>query len=114
MRLRIQTCNPLPEIKAWFIPDVQSAASVYDLKEALCFGFQSLKARKFSGGDLILLLDDFELLDDTPFSAAVRDGDLICVKLLPSAQVDAIKKLGEFFFLCELFFFFAIQSLTLK
>lgn len=97
MRLRIQTYNPLPEIKAWFIPDVQSAASVYDLKEALCLGFQALKAHKFSGKDLILLLDDFELLNDSPFSA-VRDGDLICVKLSPLVQVEDIKQLGEFFF----------------
>ena len=101
MRLRIQTYIPLPEIKAWFIPDVQSAASVYDLKEALCLRFQALKARKFSGKDLILLLDDFELLNDSPFSA-VRDGDLICVKLSPLAHVEDvemdIKQLGEFFF----------------
>ena len=100
MRLRIQTYNPLPEIKAWFIPDVQSATSVYDLKEALCLRFQALKARKFNGKDLILLLDDFELLNDSPFSA-VRDGDLICVKLSSSAwgqdvETD-IKQPGEFF-----------------
>jgi hypothetical protein len=107
MRLRIQTYNPLPEIKAWFIPDVQNAASVYDLKEALCLRFQALKARKFSGKDLILLLDDFELLNDSPFSA-VRDGDLICVKLSPLAQVEDvemdIKQLGEFFFVYFLSF----------
>ena len=99
MRLRIQTYNPLPEIKAWFIPDVQTATSVYDLKEALCLRFQALKARKFSGKDLILLLDDFELLNDSPFSA-VRDGDLICVKLSPLAQAEEdkkdIKQPGEF------------------
>jgi hypothetical protein len=106
MRLRIQTYKPLPDIKAWFIPDVQSApASVYDLKEALCFRFQALKARKFSGKDLILLLDDFELLNDSPFSA-VRDGDLICVKLSSLSQVDSAvemgtKQLGQFF-LCVL------------
>ena len=101
MRLRIQTYNPLPEIKAWFIPDVQITTSVYDLKEALCLRFQALKARKFRGKDLILLLDDFELLNDSPFSA-VRDGDLICVKLSPLAQVEDvemdIKIPGEFFF----------------
>ena len=100
MRLRIQTYNPLPEIKAWFIPDVQSVPeSVYDLKEALCLRFQALKACKFSSEDLVLLLDDFELLNDTPFSA-VRDGDLICVKLSPLAQVEDVveTELGQFFF----------------
>ena len=109
MRLRIQTYNPLPEIKAWFIPDVQSTTSVYDLKEALCLRFQALKARKFSGKDLILLLDDFELLNDSPFSA-VRDGDLICVKLSPLAQVEDvevdIKQSGEY----STVYFFWIQS----
>jgi len=90
MRLRIQTCNPLPDIKAWFIPDVQGVpSSIYDLKEVLCLSFQALKARKFSGKDLILLLDDFELLNDSPFSA-VRDGDLLCVKLSPLAQVEDV------------------------
>ena len=101
MRLRIQTYNPLPEIKAWFIPDVQSTASVYDLKEALCLRFQAFKARKLSAKNLTLLLDDFELLNDSPFSA-VRDGDLICVKLSPSARVEDvemdIQQLGLFFF----------------
>lgn len=87
MRLRIQTYIPLPDIKAWFIPDVQNVpASVYDLKEALCSGFQALKDQKFRGKDLMLLLDGFELLNDSPFSA-VRDGDLILVKLSPLAQV---------------------------
>jgi hypothetical protein len=69
MRLRIQTYNPLPEIKAWFIPNVQSATSVYDLKEALCLRFRALKA------------------------------DLICVKLSPLAQVEDVEmQPGEFFF----------------
>jgi hypothetical protein len=87
MRLRIQTYNPLPDKKAWFISDVQSApASVYGLKDALSLRFQASKVRKFSGKDLILLLDDFELLNDSPFSA-VKDGDLICVKLSSLSQV---------------------------
>jgi hypothetical protein len=103
MRLRIQTYNPLPEIKAWFIPDVQSTTSVYVDSTTLNKRYvYVLKARKFSGKDLqvILLLDDFGLLNDSPFSA-VRDGDLICVKLSPSAQVGDVEmdlnQLGEFF-----------------
>ena len=113
MRLRIQTYNPLPEIKAWFIPDVQITTSVYDLKEALCSRFQALKTHNFRGKDLILLLDDFELLNDSPFSA-VRDGDLICVKLSPLAKVEDvemdIKQPGEFFFVS----FWVFQSDTLS
>ena len=104
MRLRIQTYNPLPDIKAWFIPDLQSVPkSIYDLKETLCLRFQALKGQKLSGKDLILLLDNFELLDDSPFSA-VRDGELICVKLSPSAQLEDVKmeKQSTIFFLCLL------------
>ena len=101
MRLRIQSCSPLPDIKAWFVPDVHSApASIYDLKEALCLCFGAFKTLKVGGKDLILQLDDFELLDDSPFSA-VRDGDLICVKLSPFAQGGDVKmkvKQGEFCF----------------
>ena len=96
----IQTFNPLPEIRTWFIPDVQNAVSVYNLKKVLCLGLQALKDHKFSGKDLILLLDNFELLNDSPFSA-VRDGYLIFVRLSPLAQVEDetdIKELGDFFY----------------
>lgn len=88
MRLRIQTQNPLPELKAWFIPDVHSApTTIYELKEALCDRVQTLKEDgRCDAQSLVLLLDDFELLDDTPFSA-VRDGDLLCIKLSTAAQV---------------------------
>ncbi|KAF8164794.1 hypothetical protein B0H34DRAFT_793259 [Crassisporium funariophilum] len=91
MRLRIQTYSPLPDLKAWFVPDVQSVpGTIHDLKEALCSRFQALKERHYHGQDLILLLEDFELLNDSPFSA-VRDGDLICVKLSPFSQVDDVR-----------------------
>jgi hypothetical protein len=98
MRLRIQTYNPLPDIKAWFIPDAQTApVSVYDLKELICLRFQALKARKISGKDLVLLLDDFELLNDSPFSV-VRDGDLICVRLSSLTRLEDVEMdIGQFF-----------------
>ena len=88
MRLRIQSCNPLPDIKSWFrVPDVHGApVSIYGLKEALCSSLGALKALKVTGKDLILLLDDCELLDDTPFSV-VRNDDLICVKLSQAEDV---------------------------
>ncbi|KAF8960257.1 hypothetical protein BDZ97DRAFT_1760892 [Flammula alnicola] len=87
MRIRIQTHSPLPEIKAWFVPDVHNLPdTIYDLKEALCWRVQALKDGQYHGQNLILLLEDFELLNDSPFSA-VRDGDLICIKQSSSPKV---------------------------
>ncbi|KAF8905826.1 hypothetical protein CPB84DRAFT_1771280 [Gymnopilus junonius] len=88
MRLRIQTQPPLPELKAWFIPDVPSApTTMYELKEALCQRVQPLAdSGRCEARHLVLLLDEFELLDETPFSA-VRDGDLLVIKLSPDQHV---------------------------
>ena len=81
MRLRIQTFSPLPELKAWFIPEIHDAdETVFDLKELLCKGTPQLRANQIHAQNLILLLDGFELLNDSPISA-VRDGDLIIVKM---------------------------------
>lgn len=98
MRLRIQTQPPLPELKAWFIPDVPSAPpTIYELKEALCQRVQPLAdSGRCEARHLVLLLDDFELLDETPFSA-VRDGDLLLIKLSPAAQTGTDQH-GEFSF----------------
>ncbi|KAJ3508449.1 hypothetical protein NLJ89_g5749 [Agrocybe chaxingu] len=86
MRFRIQTHAPLPDVKAWFVPDVQNVPeSIIDLKETLCRRVQSLKDGHYHGKDLVLLLEGFELLNDSPFDA-VRDGDLVTVKLSPSVQ----------------------------
>ena len=82
MRIRIQTFSPLPELKAWFIPEIQDAhETVFDLKELLCKGIPQLRANQIDARYLILLLEGFELLNDSPISA-VRDGDLIIVKML--------------------------------
>lgn len=95
MRLRIQTCQPLPELKIWFIPDDKNApVTVYDLKESLCQRIPSVKESRLLGHDLGLFLDDFELLDDSPFSA-VRDGDLICIKAVSSVQAMTVKAEGS-------------------
>ncbi len=80
MRIRIQTHKPLPDVKAWFVPDEHNIPeTIYELKEELCRRVQALKAAQYHGQNFVLLLDDFELLDDSPFGA-VRDGDLICIK----------------------------------
>jgi hypothetical protein len=82
MRLRIQTLSPLPELKAWFIPEIQDAQStVFDLKDLFCMGIPQLRANQIHPDNLILLLEGFELLNESPISV-VRDGDLIIVKMV--------------------------------
>lgn len=92
MRFRIQTCPPLPEVKIWFIPeDKEILVTVHDLKDAVCRRIPAVNESRLLGHDLGLFLDDFELLDDSPFSA-VRDGDTLCVKV---ASVQAVKVKAE-------------------
>ena len=80
MRLRLQTFSPLPELKAWFIPEIQDVQeTVFTLKELVCQGIPQLRANQIHAQDLVFLLDGFELLNDSPISV-VRDGDLIIVK----------------------------------
>ena len=84
MRLRIQTFSPLPELKAWFIPQIQDAQeTIFDLKVSLCDGVKPLRDSSVQAKNITLQLEGFELLDDSPISAA-RDGDLIFVKADPS------------------------------
>lgn len=86
MRIRIQTHKPLPDVKAWFVTDEHNIPeTIYDLKEELCRRVQALKSAQYHGQNLVLLLDDFELLNDSPFGA-VRDGDLICIKQISSPK----------------------------
>lgn len=84
MRIRIQTQAPLPELKAWFVPD--TLESVFNLKQALCQRVPALRAAQCHPKNLVLMLDGFELLDDSPFDA-VRDGDLILIKGIAPAEV---------------------------
>lgn len=92
MRLRIQTQSPLPPLKAWFTPDVQETPeTIHELKENLCREVHILKSGAYNAERLTLLLDGFELLDDTPFDTVVRDGDLICIKARPSDRITSSK-----------------------
>ncbi|KAG6915042.1 hypothetical protein DXG01_013772 [Tephrocybe rancida] len=85
MRLRLQTKAPLPELKAWFSPHPDNTpATVAELKLAICQQIPALRAQEGLGNRLLLLLDDFELLDDNPLDV-VRDGDFIHIKALPDA-----------------------------
>jgi len=84
--LRIQTVSPLPELKVWYSTDhlTLSDSSVAHLKHAISLQLPALKQFRVHGPHLVLLLDAFELLDHSPLSV-LRDGDLICVGILPSA-----------------------------
>ncbi|KXN80899.1 hypothetical protein AN958_06846 [Leucoagaricus sp. SymC.cos] len=96
MRLRIQTLSPLPDLKAWFIQeDHQTPASIGNLKQLLCSNIGILKSARVIPGDVQLLLDDFELLNESPFAAALRDGDLLCIKAVRSSTTRRRPKSDE-------------------
>ena len=77
MRLKVETVAPLPHVKAWFCAN--AIPTIHDLKTSLCADLPPLRGAAVHPQDLILLLDDFELLDSSPIDV-VRDGDLVvCV-----------------------------------
>ncbi|KAI0687350.1 hypothetical protein C8Q76DRAFT_803647 [Earliella scabrosa] len=77
MRLKVESVPPLPHVKAWF--SAQALPSVLDLKTALCTDLAPFKHAAIVPEHLVLLLDDFELLDSSPIHV-LRDGDLIVIK----------------------------------
>ncbi|KAI0751669.1 hypothetical protein C8Q80DRAFT_1268869 [Daedaleopsis nitida] len=77
MRVKIESVAPLPHVKAWF--SAHALPTIYDLKTALCTDLNPLKDASIEAQDLLLLLDDFELLDASPIDV-VHDGDLIVIK----------------------------------
>jgi len=99
MRLRIQTFPPLPDFKAWFSFEAHEIPnSIRELKELLCSDIIVLKGACVSAREIQLLLDDFELLNESSFTAALRDGDLLCVKasLLQRSRVQGKDEQGAF------------------
>lgn len=85
MRVKVESVAPLPHVKAWF--SAQAIPTIFDLKTSLCSDLFALKDGPINPEDLVLLLDDFELLDSSPIDV-VRDGDLIvyvhlCVAIPP-------------------------------
>lgn len=85
MRLRIQTLPPLPGLKAWFIPAAYQnlPSSVADFKAVLSSSVAVLRDAGVRQEDIQLLLDEFELLDESRFDEALRDGDLVVIKPQP-------------------------------
>lgn len=70
---RIRLGSTDPPLKAWFsVPS--HVATVRDLKKSLCSNLEVLE--DVAPDSIILLLDEFEVLDDSPINV-LRDGDLL-------------------------------------
>lgn len=77
MRIRILSefeQTNLPVIRSWFNIDREN--TVKSFKISLCTSVPALRDAHVRVEDLVLTLDDFELLDDSPIHI-LRDGDLI-------------------------------------
>jgi hypothetical protein len=83
MRLRILATPPLPELRAWF--SVESSSTIAELKRDLCGRVNALRDAGLRGCDICLVLDEFELLDESSHTV-LRDGDLIHVKKAVSVK----------------------------
>jgi hypothetical protein len=64
----------VPQVKSWF--NVEQEKTVAALKASLCAFISALREARVQAADLVLLLDDFELLNNTPVNI-LRDGDLV-------------------------------------
>ncbi|OSD01695.1 hypothetical protein PYCCODRAFT_1411887 [Trametes coccinea BRFM310] len=92
MRLKVESVPPLPHVKAWF--SANALPSVLDLKTSLCTDLHALKQGRVQPQDILLLLDDFELLDSSSIDV-VRDGDLIVIKKRPASTAAKRKAPSE-------------------
>ncbi|TFK45465.1 hypothetical protein OE88DRAFT_1211732 [Heliocybe sulcata] len=73
---RVRLGSTDPPLKAWFsVPN--HVATVRDLKKSLCADIDAL--HDVTPDRVTLLLDEFELLDDSPINV-LRDGDLLLVQ----------------------------------
>ncbi|KAI0352789.1 hypothetical protein OH77DRAFT_1459755 [Trametes cingulata] len=81
MRVKVESVAPLPHVKAWF--SANAVPTIFDLKTALCADLVPLSQDRIRPQDVLLLLDDFELLDSSPIDV-VRDGDLVVIKKKPT------------------------------
>ncbi|KAI0786529.1 hypothetical protein C8Q75DRAFT_808499 [Abortiporus biennis] len=73
MRIKFESSPPLPIFKAWFY--ITKEKTLSELKTGLAAQISS-NGNKFLASDLLLLLDDFELLDSSSVEI-LREGDTI-------------------------------------
>ncbi|KAI0313247.1 hypothetical protein OF83DRAFT_1142260 [Amylostereum chailletii] len=93
MRIRISTSPPLPSLKAWFPineKETPEERTVISLKKLLCANVEALRNARVQSYEIALLLDDFDLLDETTLDV-LRDGDLVCIE----RRVTAVKRKAE-------------------
>jgi hypothetical protein len=72
--MRIRLSAEEPPLKAWF--NVESKSNILQLKRAMCKDVHALHDIGVDAPELELLLDDFELLDESSVDV-LREGDLI-------------------------------------
>lgn len=86
MRIKVASVPPLPSIHVWYsLPESTPASSsraqeklitIQSLKQRLCADLGALHDARIHAEDILLLMDDFELLDSSGVDV-LRDGDLI-------------------------------------
>jgi hypothetical protein len=76
MRIRVlaEPQSGIPQVKSWF--NIERECTVASLKSNLCASISALRDARVQAIELVLLLDDFELLDNTAVHI-LRDGDLV-------------------------------------
>ncbi|KAJ8697734.1 hypothetical protein PTI98_004510 [Pleurotus ostreatus] len=97
MRIKIQTNNPLPPLKAWYATNSLEGPNptIADLKKQICTNVEGIRAAmKGKTAQLALTLDDFELLDASPLDV-LRDGDLIVIGFNLAEEQAASSHLGK-------------------
>ncbi|KAH9037634.1 hypothetical protein EDB85DRAFT_1935630 [Lactarius pseudohatsudake] len=79
MRIRVlaESQSGVPQVRSWF--NIEQEISVASLKSSLCTSISALREARVQASELVLLLDDFELLDNTAVNI-LRDGDLVCLR----------------------------------
>ncbi|KAI0643595.1 hypothetical protein C8Q79DRAFT_1022626 [Trametes meyenii] len=92
MRLKVESVAPLPHVKAWF--STNAVPTILDLKASLCSDLSPLSHDRVRPQDVLLLLDDFELLDSSAIDV-VRDGDLVVIKKKPVPPVSKRKATSQ-------------------
>ncbi len=106
MRIRVlsELQSGVPQVKSWF--NVEKENTVASLKSSLCFSIPALCEACVQPIELVLILDDFELLDNTTVHI-LRDGDLIWyveqnaiflrhfIKLVEACVVACIRQSGR-------------------
>ncbi|KAI9466557.1 hypothetical protein BJY52DRAFT_1232793 [Lactarius psammicola] len=87
MRIRVlaESQSGVPQVRSWF--NVEQEDTVASLKSSLCASISALREARVRAIELVLLLDDFELLDNTPVHI-LRDGDLVslCHRMHPTKR----------------------------